>query len=316
MAMFIGGSVNPSALEIAAAILTWTALGTLLVLPRSAAPFVPHAAGLGAVLLATTRALSPLWLVLCVVFLAASSTRSAIRTLSRQRSVRWWGLAVVVVTIGSVVWTAAEKVLQVAPTSAARPGFWTALRVVWDRVPLYWHEMIGILGWLDTQLPGWVINLWWAVIALLMVAGVAAGRWRRGCVLIALGIAVLIVPMVIEARGAATVGYVWQGRYTLPLAVGVPILASMLIQSWRRLSRSAAVAISGGLIGCLAVSQFAALHRALIRFEVGVGALTHGPAWRPPGGSFTVYTLAIVGLAMLVVVAFTARGSATVNADG
>jgi len=100
------------------------------------------------------------------------------------------------------------------------------------------------------------------------------------------------------------------------LAVGVPILASMLIQSWRRLSRSAAVAISGGLIGCLAVAQFAALHRALIRFEVGVGALTHGPAWRPPGGSFTVYTLAIVGLAMLVVVAFTARGSATVNADG
>ena len=88
----------------------------------------------------------------------------------------------------------------------------------------------------------------------------------------------------LEASSAGSVGYVWQGRYGLPLAAGVPIVAGILI------ARSPnAPALRGRLAGVLAVtfgvSQVLALFQSLRRNSVGstgpVFFFLH-PTWAPP----------------------------------
>ncbi len=34
-------------------------------------------------------------------------------------------------------------------------------------------------------------------------------------------------PLVAEAASAPRIGFVWQGRYSLPLAIGVPVVAGL-----------------------------------------------------------------------------------------
>jgi hypothetical protein len=82
------------------------------------------------------------------------------------------------------------------------------------------RQMVGWFGWLDTP-PPLAVHLAWAA-ALLVLLGLALRRApARPVALVALlAVAVLAVPVILEARSISEVGYFWQGRYTLPLAVG------------------------------------------------------------------------------------------------
>jgi Predicted membrane protein (DUF2142) len=88
--------------------------------------------------------------------------------------------------------------------------------------------MVGVLGWLDTVLPPLVHRVWLTVVAGLCLAAAVTLRWSRLTVLAALVAAVALVPAVVGAWRYDDLGLVWQGRYTLPLAAGVPILAGLI----------------------------------------------------------------------------------------
>jgi len=86
------------------------------------------------------------------------------------------------------------------------------------------EEAIGLLGWLDSPLPRTALFLW--ILALGMLAG-AALMTKRGS---AVGVATAIVGLGIVAawvlemsQGSNTSTY-WQGRYFLPLLIGVPMV--------------------------------------------------------------------------------------------
>ena len=125
-------------------------------------------------------------------------------------------------------------------------------------------EAIGYLGWLDTPLPTTVTFGWLIGLGMLAGAGIAVGRWHqlRGAVLV-LGAGIYASWVLTMFQNDAT-GTYWQGRYYLPLLVGIPIvLASVDLPEavGRRIGMSAA------FVG-LAVSN-AALFAMLRRFAVG-----------------------------------------------
>lgn len=302
MTLFMASVVNPSGFEITTAVTVWVALVTALVLGRVDRRLV-LVAGVAAVALTTTRALSPLWLLLTVlVALSAAWSRSGLVRVLRRRDAAAAAAATVVATVAALVWTVADKTLQVF---ALHPNpantFSAAFAHAWGKLGYRTTQMVGILGWLDTRLPAWVLDLWWAVTAALAAAALALGRWRRAVVLVALGGLVVFVPLLLEAHDARNVGFVWQGRYTLPLAVGIPVLAAAVVQ--RRLVRRAA---TGAVVLCLSAAvlaaQLGALWRLLQRFTHGVGPLAPvaGPTWSPPGGVELVLALAVSGSVLVL----------------
>jgi len=131
-------------------------------------------------------------------------------------------------------------------------------------------------------------------LVLLGVAGVSA-RIR----LVALGVAAvsLVVPVVVEALTANLYGFWWQGRYTLPLAVGLPMLLAAPAGSV--VPPALAARLVPGFAGLAAVGQFLSLWVVLVRFVSGSAHPLNplsGP-WTPPGGAVTVLALGLAGCA-------------------
>ncbi len=147
------------------------------------------------------------------------------------------------------------------------------------------REMIGAFGWLETRAPGATYLIWLLALGAVIALALAVASARFVWALLAATAATVVIPVLVEAAGAHEAGFIWQGRYSLPLAVGVPILAGVGVgssETARRLGRRLAVVV----VASLAVAQILAFAQAIRRYAVGA----HGPLWivgherwTPPG---------------------------------
>jgi hypothetical protein len=128
-------------------------------------------------------------------------------------------LLAAVATIGGVV---------AAIVLTRRPGGWEgelASRIVGE-TGYNFIEAIGRLSWLDAPLPAASVALTCAAIGLLGAASLAvdsaAAGWAAGLLITAAATSWLF-----ELSQGSTTGTYWQGRYSLPLLVGVPLLLGL-----------------------------------------------------------------------------------------
>jgi hypothetical protein len=270
--------VNPSSLEIAAAALVWVA-GLALVDPRPPTASVERVTlvsfVVGAVALVLTRPLSPLWLALIVGAVVVTSSLARLRELAARTDVRAGAVVTVVATIAAVVWLQVYRPLQgdnFAPTGVH--GL-TALRVSFERLGTMWRQIVGVFGWLDSPSPLLVVVVWCAALVGLILVAFALGSTRHR---VALGVTLfvaVVVPPLIQSTQLKTSQPIWQGRYTLPLAVGIPLVAGWAVDRtshrWRELLRVRAQ----WLVAVLALGHVLAFASALRRYTVGM----NGPTW-------------------------------------
>jgi hypothetical protein len=158
--------------------------------------------------------------------------------------------------------------------------------------------MVGVFGWLDTNSPEVTYMLWAAGVGVVVFLGMAGSARLPRAALIGAIVLTIVVPTTAEVPGANTFGFAWQGRYTLPLAVGVPILGALAAAVGGALAPQAAVRLTAWLALLLGVAHFSAFWWMLLRYQVGVG---HGlnpvqGSWHPPGGSLLVLFAYAVGL--------------------
>ena len=161
--------------------------------------------------------------------------------------------------------------------------------------------MIGLFGWLDTPSPALTYLLWTVAIGFLFLLAVMVAKRRHVLLILGLVIATIVVPVVLEFPAYRDVGSVfWQGRYTLPLAVGIPIVAAMSIactEIGRRLYKLRLHWIIGGIV---AVGSTLAFAQNLRRYTVGYnGDVWYWlrPQWSPPASPLlltVVYVIAVV----------------------
>jgi hypothetical protein len=148
--------------------------------------------------------------------------------------------------------------------------------------------------------------VWIVGIALVVALGLFFGSLRQKVAVVAVLAITYALPIAIETRELPTFGVAWQGRYTLPLAVGVPVVAALAagrrLVFFRRWFTRSAVALS---LLALAVAQTGGFFWALGRAQTGAAqwpALLHGQ-WRPPGGPtiwILLFCACLVGLYALV----------------
>jgi hypothetical protein len=216
-----------------------------------------------------------MWLALIALVLLLTSSRRRLRALLGRRDVRAGAAVVAVTALAAVVWLRAYRPLQGDNTVPANLDALGALRVSFERLGTMWIQIVGVFGWLDAPSPAIVVVVWCAALVTLVVAGLAATTPSLRVALVAATTVAIAVPPLIQATQLDTGQPIWQGRYTLPLALGMPILAGWALdrgtQRGRdRLRRPARVALAGMALGHLVAFYF-----ALRRYVVG----TSGPVW-------------------------------------
>jgi Predicted membrane protein (DUF2142) len=300
MALFLFGVVNPNSWEIAAALCLWTSSLALLF----AEDCVDDSSlltriGVAALILVSMRSLSPLWLTLVVLLVALAAVRGRLMEILLQRRAMVWSGAVLGVTLLQVAWTIRNQALDIGHLPA--PGHLSLadrLETSILLVPGRLHDMVGVFGWLDTNSPALTYLLWAAGVGAVVLLGLAGAARLPRAALVGVMVLTIAVPIASEVPGANMYGFAWQGRYTLPLAVGVPILAGLAAAVGGTLGPRAAIRLTAWLAILLGVAQFFAFWWMLLRYQVGEGngLDPRVGSWHPPGGSLLILSLYGLGL--------------------
>jgi hypothetical protein len=155
-------------------------------------------------------------------------------------------------------------------------------------------EAIGVLGWLDAPLP------WFAIAGVVLLVGVFAGATivgpsRPGIIAVGVLAAAVLSSWVFELQEGSTYGRYWQGRYSLPLLVGVPIVLATSLARSSEAPAGLRLARVGGF-GALFIMNVAAWSAAR-RWGVGLYGSMMPWDWDTPLTPFpTMIVLAVLAV--------------------
>lgn len=247
MLFFFAGSVNPQAPEIAAAVMLW-ASGAVLLRRMSGDRELPltwrnphlRRTLLAVAALTVLRPLSLFWLALIVtVLLLALGDRTTVPRLLRSRTVLF-AVPVLAITAGTtLVWILLRDALaQQDVTAYADLPLDKATIASTAKLNDEITQMIGHFGWLDSPAPGWTYLGYLLALGALAAVALPLLSARQRLSVLAVAVLVLVLPVLLELTSYRESAFAWQGRYTLPLATGLPLLMGLL----SRVPRPGAVA--------------------------------------------------------------------------
>ncbi|WP_022884966.1 DUF2142 domain-containing protein [Glaciibacter superstes] len=294
MVLFLGGSINPNGMEIAA---TSALFATLLATFRtSSGQGVLWERGgiviLSAAVLTNTRSIALLWVLLAIVGALLLSRAEILKPLFRK-----WTTWVIVVSSALVSLLAVAWYLRPAETTGGGPAFdgvGTSAGTAFGRMIIetldYAREWIGLFGWVDRAAPTVTIMIWTAVIFGIVAAALALARGRACLAVAFFSACVILVPAFTQAAIVTEMGYIWQGRYTLALLVCLLIAAGIALDIRFPLALSGVDGrrATAAIAGLLAIGHLAAFVWTLKRYVVGERAsfldMVSNPDWQPPLG--------------------------------
>ena len=275
-----GSTVNPSGLEMAAALCSWTS-ALLLVLEHSNGPptSLVIACTAASVALILSRPLSLLWLAVIVVFVVALRP-SAIRSLSADRRVRIGSACVALAALAALAWVVWAQSLSLLPYGTAVLPKTPELTIVEKALGSegsWVFQLAGAFGWGFTSPPLVGLVLLGFAICAVLLGGFLSAERRMVVVLLALFVTALLLPVLIEISQARKVGFDWFARYSYPLYIGVILVAGAVTQmapthplaaslSVRRAARRLVILV----VSCVAGSQFVDVLWAVRRYTVGL----------------------------------------------
>ncbi|MGC9667105.1 DUF2142 domain-containing protein [Planosporangium sp. 12N6] len=331
MAMNLNGSVNPNGLEISAGVLLFVTLSALLRGPVTRRLLV--LAGVAAALLLTVRQLGPVLLAVDVAACVLLAGRARTLALLRDRGARWilGGFAAAgVAVVGG--WMAVSGGADTAAVISERavPGDLTG-RILTERVPFYVHQIVGQFGYGEVTISRYAIYLWYLLLCAVVVGALVRGGWRLRLVLAGLLAFCAAFLVALDVHFAPLSGWFAQGRYALPTAVGVVLLAALAWPAERVAGRfpepapgrfaervAGALAAVGprlalGLVAVTVPLHLYALARVMTRFESGLDASLNpfAGSWRPATGPAVPLLAAVAGLAVLLAVMLITERSVT-----
>ncbi|HLL68687.1 MAG TPA: DUF2142 domain-containing protein [Micromonosporaceae bacterium] len=324
MTMHFAGAVNPNGTEIAAGVALFAgAVPLLLHRDRERSTGLLVLVTVSAVLLAVLRPTGLVYLAAAAAALLLPPGAGYARALLRRQAAWWCMLAVVASAIAAVVWIVRMKSTYLGDAFVPQRTY-TASEATYQ-VAAQWREyldqMVGVFGWLDIRLPAPAYAAWQGIAATLLVLALVVGgrtdRWRLAVVTLG-GV---VFPSAMQAYHLNTTGFVTQGRYMLPMLVGVPLLAAFVIEE-RVLDRGRCRALTRLVAGVLLTVQWFALIFCMARWQrglpegFGLGWLNPlSGDWHPIVGSVVPVASVTCGLALLGWLAWRTPASAPGRPD-
>jgi len=291
MTLFLMGGVNPQAPEIAAAAGVWISGWALL---QSRSRFGSGAVArltVAACALALCRPLSVMWLALIVgSLLVGFAGASHWRMFRESRSAKICAGVVVAACLAQEGWVVSQGALAQWGRGVHMSTADAIARSMFRQYG-WLKQMVGVFGWSDTLVWPPVYFVWLAAVTCLVLTALVIGSIRERLALLLVIAASAVLPTVAEVATYEQTGFGWQGRYTLPLAIGVVLMSAMIAsrrftsiptrRSWDRAARNVFVPLVGA-------AQFIAFVDALKRYSTGASSgFPFGDfaiRWAPPGG--------------------------------
>jgi Predicted membrane protein (DUF2142) len=286
MVLFLLAVVNPSGWVVAGAIALWVAVDDAF---RSGGARIsgrrPQAGWLlaaGFAMLVLPRNDGLLWAALVIAVLAIVWRRNPV--------VLWRGASTAVrVVVAAVTAAAAGWALfsgsDLVPVGG--PSGLSLAETVVAGTGRHVREAVGVVGWLDTQIPESAFALWcFGAGVVVMIALVSEQPRRVAGAVLALALFV-VTGWVLEIVQGNTAGLFWQGRYALPMLIGVILVAGLTPGADLRIGRLAVVApaVIAVIVWNLAFFQ------QLRRWGVGESGSIRPWAWDTYGAPLPVLLL-------------------------
>ena len=305
LAIDLNGAINPGGLENTAGILLFVALmaalkngrGTQyrqnLILSGVAAATLASVLHLGVVLAA---------LAILACFLIAGWP--PVWAMLRSRTAwLWFGLPSIAGAVFAVVWLFASGVLSI--TVPDRPRQLTTGQImeglVTTRAEFYARQIIAQFGYGETTVSPFMIFLWYAMIAVLVIPALWRANWRIRLAIAGIFVACYAILAGLEFHYAPLVNWYAHSRYIMPL--GAAIVLGAAFSASLRTDRLVDDRLLLALVAITVPLQLYALARVMTRFQVGIDAGLHpfGGTWRPVAGPLLPLVLCFVGGLLLAV---------------
>jgi hypothetical protein len=184
--------------------------------PRSAAV----AATVGAVVMCNTHTTGPLWLLLIAVAWFLLKPKATLSVLGDRR---YWGM-IAVIGVGAAAsawWTLSSGANLPSGSGSVAGG--PEIGPLAQNELAWLLQTIAVFPLRNEMAPPAVYVLWLIAFVYLMVH-TARGRGRGLVTVVGIAVGVLAVQTILTYVGFKTDGYAWQGRYGLPLAVGLALI--------------------------------------------------------------------------------------------
>lgn len=204
-------------------------------------------------------ALSPVGL------LVAEVAARTIGRISRRITTLWWCVAW---GVGAAMIVAFASVFRSAGSDI------NLLTRIVGATGEHLRQLVGLLGWLDTPVPGVAVVTWWAVVGMLAAVAILAGGRSAPVALMAIA-SIVVIAWALELGTGDTSGTYWQGRYSMPFVVGLPLLLAH--GAHRR--QEFTVRLEPVVAGALWVVWNLAFAQSLRRWGVGVDGTMYPWRW-------------------------------------
>jgi hypothetical protein len=291
VAVFSTSVVAPNGLEMCAALTLWAALLGL----HSRASVDRHqraflvTATVSAVVLTTLRSIGPLWLALIVVTALLPLGGRRVLELVRRIPVLTGACSALVLaaTLASVYWTRSAGTNGIERFDTNVTNRWTATL---GQLPLWVLQSIAAFPRRGDPAPGVVYVCVGLVFGSLVVAGFVAARRGWRLMLVVAATVALAVPLVATVLTIEAAGPVWQGRYGLPYAFGLALVAGAALEVGRSPQRRTEWLVIGWCL--LLVAQVVSVVHVL-QVEHVTSPLAASPDW-------VSAPTAVVGLLMAI----------------
>ena len=301
MVLFLGGTLNPNAPEIAAAGAVLSLLTLMLRRPLTQKQlwFAGSLTIASAVALTSGRSIGMLWLAVVGIAALITVPWSTVVDLLKRPPV-WFTLAGIAASaLGALTWVAvygaAMEDGSAKVVEPRAPGLTSVVLLMVETTFDYWQGWIGQFGWIDYPAPAGVVVVWFGAIAAVLFSGFVLTKGRARFALVFVAAVTLAVPPAVQASLYNEIGWMWQGRYAIALYLCVLILAGLALDDTFPGSRvtTARKAVLGGVV-VLGLAQIAAFIFVLRRYVIGTQTwidMIQAPAWQPPLGWIVLVVL-------------------------
>jgi hypothetical protein len=224
---------SPNGVGYAAGALVWSAA---LCFVASDRPPPVTAFAVGSVVLLVSHSTGFIWLAVTALAVVILRPRSEWIVWVRRNSLRVLaaGSMVLVAALGCLGWILTQKTNFVAIDDSVVRHTFPSVAGMLGQWAVWCLQTIGAFPIRDQPAPLIVYPMWLVPFVLLMLLGWRAAGTRVRAAMVLVTLAWLLIPTGATVKTYAALGYAWQGRYALPLSVGLPILAGLALAGRRR----------------------------------------------------------------------------------
>lgn len=266
MVIYSNSIVAPNGVEMASAIGVWCCLLGLGRGDRRADRRLLLAVLAPALVLAIVRPLGPLFLAAAAVTacLCLGLRRSAQLIIHQRKLIATESGLVLLVVVLNMLWMHAASTVGLGQDR----GHFDRLLMALQTIPLYFLQQFGAFPFRDQPAAPLLYALAIPVAVWFVVVGLRAARGRLRWIQIGLIVSMIAGPFVFTFMTVEARGQFWQGRYGLPFAVSVVLVAALGMDRVGYQHRRQRAAVIGGLVAMVVAhvaGQFGVLQEELSR---------------------------------------------------